>query len=132
MTVSDTAGERLDLVVAATIDVSRTRAATLIATGRVTVNGGREKAAYRVERGDVVQVDVPELVQRDVTGEDIPLSIVYEDDHLLVVDKPAGMVVHPAPGNWTGTLVNALVGRGGALAGEGRHSRASRDRPSAR
>ncbi|HXC24743.1 MAG TPA: S4 domain-containing protein, partial [Gemmatimonadaceae bacterium] len=72
MSASEAGPERLDLVVAAMISVSRTRAATLIATGRVTVNGKHEKAAYRVEPEDVVKVDVPELVQRDVVGEDIP------------------------------------------------------------
>ena len=116
VTVSDPTGGRLDLVVAAACGASRTRAATLIATGCVTVNGKREKAAYRVEPHDTVRIEIPPPEQRDIVGEDIPLSIVYEDDHLLVIDKPAGMVVHPAPGNWTGTLVNALIGRGIALA----------------
>ena len=62
--------------------------------------------------------------KRTVSGEDIPVSVVYEDESLLVVDKPAGMVVHPAPGNWTGTLVNALLGRGGGLSTEGDPHRA--------
>jgi 23S rRNA pseudouridine1911/1915/1917 synthase len=62
--------------------------------------------------------------KRTVSGEDIPVSIVYEDDALLVVDKPAGMVVHPAPGNWSGTLVNALLGRGGGISSEGDPERA--------
>lgn len=104
---------RLDSLVAARLSTSRTRAATLIATGHVTVAGRREKASYRPTAGDEVVVDVPEPPGREVVGEDIPLTIVHEDDDLLVVDKPAGMVVHPAPGNWSGTLVNALKGRGG-------------------
>jgi len=63
--------------------------------------------------GDVVRVEVPKVEKRTITGEDIPVAIVYEDEALLVVDKPAGMVVHPAPGHHTGTLVHELLGRGG-------------------
>lgn len=114
-TAGDRAGSRLDLAVASTLDISRTRAATLVATGHVLVNGAAEKAAYRLEADDTVRVELPEPERRAVIGEAIPLTIVYEDDALLVVDKPAGMVVHPAPGNWSGTLVNALVGRGTPL-----------------
>ncbi len=106
------AGERLDLFVARRLAVSRTQAATLVANAHVAVDGRREKASWRLRAGEIVAVDVPPPVGREVIGEDIPLSIVYEDDDLVVIDKPAGMVVHPAPGNWTGTLVNALVGRG--------------------
>jgi 23S rRNA pseudouridine1911/1915/1917 synthase len=103
---------RLDLFVAQRAELSRTQAATLIALGNVTVDGRRERASYRVAAGDRVVVKIPAPEKRDVAGEDIPLTIVYEDESLLVVDKPAGMVVHPAPGNWSGTLVNALLGRG--------------------
>ncbi len=110
------AGERLDLFVSGACALSRTQAATLIANGHVTVNGGLEKASYRTLSRDVVDVLVPPPPGRDIVPEDIPLSIVFEDESLLVVDKPSGMVVHPAPGNWSGTLVNALVGRGGSLA----------------
>ncbi len=90
------------------------------------VNGRREKASYRPERGEVVRVEIPKVQKRIVSGEDIPISVVYEDESLLVVDKPAGMVVHPAPGNWTGTLVNALLGRAGedGLSMEGDSERA--------
>ena len=77
--------------------------------------GRREKASYKLEAGEQVDVDIPPPPGRDVQPENIPLKVVHEDDDLLVVDKPSGMVVHPAPGNWTGTLVNALMGRGGAL-----------------
>jgi len=114
---------RLDSLVAARIDISRTQAATLIAQGHVLVNGQRAKAAYRPIAGERISVDVPAPVKREIIGEDIPLTVVYEDDDLLVIDKPAGMVVHPAPGNWEGTLVHALVGRAGdqsALGGEER------------
>lgn len=81
----------------------------------MTVNGGREKASYRTNAGDVVVVDEPPVTAREITGESIPVDVVFEDDSMLIVDKAAGMVVHPAPGNWTGTLVNALMGRGGEL-----------------
>lgn len=108
-------GARLDLLVAATLGLSRTRAATLIAEGHVTVADRREKASYRPEAGEAIVVDVPAPAGRSVDPEAIPLTIVHEDDDLLVVDKPAGMVVHPAPGHWSGTLVNALLGRGGGL-----------------
>ncbi len=115
---------RLDLFIAQRAELSRTQAATLIAQGHVLVDGRREKASYRPEIGETVRVEIPIVEKRTISGEDIPVTIVYEDDSLLVVDKPAGMVVHPAPGNWSGTLVNALLGRGGALSKEGDPERA--------
>lgn len=122
--VDSDATERLDLLVARKLDLSRTQAATLIANGNVMVNGDREKASYRAELDDKVAVSVPAPVGRDITPESIPLNVAFEDEYLLVVDKPAGMVVHPAPGNWSGTLVNALKGRGDALADAGDPERA--------
>jgi 23S rRNA pseudouridine1911/1915/1917 synthase len=110
---------RLDLLVARRADLSRNLAATLIANGRVTVDGRRERASYRARAGETVRIEIPPPPERSVAGEEIPLDIVFEDDDILVVDKPAGMVVHPAPGNWTGTLVNALKGRGGPLSDMG-------------
>ena len=110
---------RLDSFLASALAISRSRAATLIATERVTVDGRHEKASYRPVRGDVIRVEIPPSPGREVLPEFIPLSIKYEDDDVLVVDKPAGMVVHPAPGNWTGTLVNALKGRGATLSAAG-------------
>jgi 23S rRNA pseudouridine1911/1915/1917 synthase len=107
--------QRLDVLVATQLDISRNQAATLIAEGHVLVGGRREKASYRARAGEQVAVEIPPSPGREVLGEDIPLSVAYEDDDVLVVDKPAGMVVHPAPGNWSGTLVNALKGRGAAL-----------------
>lgn len=115
--------QRLDLFVAGALDLSRTQAATLIANGRVSVNGRAERASYRPEAGERVVVEIPPPVARPVTAEDIPLTVAWEDEEILVVDKPAGMVVHPAPGNWTGTLVNALKGRGGELAALGGEDR---------
>jgi 23S rRNA pseudouridine1911/1915/1917 synthase len=114
---------RLDLFVASSLDISRTAAATLIATGRVHVEGRPERASYRPAAGERVVVDIPPPVARPVVAEQIPLVVAYEDDEVLVVDKPAGMVVHPAPGNWSGTLVNALKGRGGPLSDLGGEER---------
>ena len=104
---------RLDLLVAKRLDLSRTGAATLIANGHVTVSGRREKASYRPVAGERVDVVVPAPESREILPEKIDLTVVHEDESVLVVDKPAGMVVHPAPGNWSGTLVNALLGREG-------------------
>jgi len=106
---------RLDSLVAQRAGLSRTQAATLIANGHVTVSGRREKASYKALAGEEVAVFIPPVSPRELRGEDIPLDVVFEDEDVVVVDKPAGMVVHPAPGNWSGTLVNALVGRGGEL-----------------
>jgi 23S rRNA pseudouridine1911/1915/1917 synthase len=106
---------RLDLLIAAALDLSRTQAATLIATGKVLVDGRAERASYRPVVGERVVVEIPAPTSRPVVAEEIPLVVAYEDEEVLVVDKPAGMVVHPAPGNWSGTLVNALKGRGGPL-----------------
>lgn len=86
--------------------------------GHVLIDGRRERASYKPLQGERVRVEIPQVEKRAIVGEDIPIKVVYEDEALLVVDKPAGMVVHPAPGNWTGTLVNALLGRGGGLANE--------------
>jgi 23S rRNA pseudouridine1911/1915/1917 synthase len=106
---------RLDLLLARGLDLSRTQAATLIADGLVTVSGRRERASYRPRAGERVRVVIPPPTVREIVAEQIPLAVVFEDDEVLVVDKPAGMVVHPAPGNWSGTLVNALKARGGEL-----------------
>jgi 23S rRNA pseudouridine1911/1915/1917 synthase len=114
---------RLDLFVATALELSRTQAATLIATGRVTVAGRAERASYHPVAGERVVVEIAAPVTRPVVGEDIPVVVAYEDEEVLVVDKPAGMVVHPAPGNWSGTLVNALKGRGGALSDLGGEDR---------
>ena len=122
--VDAVAGERLDLALATLTGRSRTQAATLIATGRVTVDGRAERASFRVEAGARIAVQIPAPPGREIVPEQIPVSVVFEDDELVVVNKPAGMVVHPAPGNWSGTLVNALMGRGQGLAAGGGPERA--------
>ena len=122
--VSERAGQRLDLLVAQACELSRTQAATLIANGNVRVNDKAQRASYRGEVDDRIVVTIPPPPGRDILPESIPLSIAFEDEHLVVVDKAAGMVVHPAPGNWSGTLVNALMGRGETLAEGGGAERA--------
>ena len=107
--VDTDAGERLDLIISRRLELSRTQCATLIANGMVQVNGKAEKASYRGEPGDNVTVTVPPPPGRDIVGEQIPLDIVFEDDSLIVVNKAPGMVVHPAAGHSSGTLVNALL-----------------------
>ena len=121
--VTGAGAPRLDLFVAESLAISRTLAATLIATGQVLVDGRAERASYRPAVGERVVVEIPVPVSRPVVGEAIPLVVAYEDDEVLVVDKPGGMVVHPAPGNWSGTLVNALKGRETALSGLGGEER---------
>ncbi|MEP6618412.1 MAG: RluA family pseudouridine synthase [bacterium] len=117
------AAPRLDLFIAGALDLSRTQSATLIANGCVRVNGRSERASYRPAPGEMVTVDIAPPASRPVTAEDIALTIAFEDEDVLVVDKAAGMVVHPAPGNWSGTLVNALKGRGGPLSDLGGEER---------
>lgn len=102
-------GVRLDAAVSAELGISRKLAADLIADGSVTVNGKSPKKSAKVSEGDEVTVILPELSEPEAVPQDIPLDIVFEDDDLLVVNKPKGMVVHPAPGNPDGTLVNALL-----------------------
>ena len=115
---------RLDLLVAGWVGISRTQSATLIANRNVTVNGRSERASYRPTPGETIVVNIPAPPTRDIVGEAIPIDVAFEDDDLVVVNKAAGMVVHPAPGNWSGTLVNALIGRGGDLSDAGETDRA--------
>lgn len=103
-------GERLDKVIATHVpELSRAMAQRLIKDGAVTVNGRPSKPSYRAQAGDEVVVHVPAKMPDPVLPEDIPLDIIYEDDVLLVVNKPAGMVVHPGAGHTSGTLVNAVL-----------------------
>ena len=106
--VCDAKGERLDKYI--NIDgITRTQVKNLIDNGDVTVNGNIVKANYKLKINDEILVNIPEAEELNVEAEDIPLDIIYEDDELLVVNKPQGMVVHPAAGNYTGTMVNALM-----------------------
>ena len=113
----DAAGARLDQWLAGQTqpDLSRSRVQQLIRDGRVHVSGRVvTQPNHRVAADDRVELQIPEPDDPEPLGEDIPLSILHEDPDLIVIDKPAGLVVHPGPGNWTGTLVNALVHHCGA------------------
>ena len=100
---------RLDVFVAEMGEITRSRAAKLIEDGCVFVNGKAAAKNVKLQSGDEVVLNLPDPVSYDITPEEIALDIVYEDDDLLVVNKPKGMVVHPAAGNYDGTLVNALM-----------------------
>ena len=100
-------------------DLSRAAAARLIKGHLVRVNGKPAEPADRVGAGDVIEFEIPEAYAPSAVPEDIPLEVVYEDDDLLVINKPPGMVVHPAPGHHSGTLVHALLGRGGSWSSTG-------------
>ena len=116
-----TAVQRLDKVLQERYpDFSRSRIEGLIKAGFVTVNGAvAEKAGQKVAEKDEIGVEIPPPVPAEPQPEDIPLTVVFEDEHMLVVDKAPGMVVHPAPGHFTGTLVNALLHRCPDLSGIG-------------
>jgi 23S rRNA pseudouridine1911/1915/1917 synthase len=119
---AETAGQRLDKTLALLApDLSRTRIQAIAEEGHISVNGKPESAMSRKMRvGDVITLLRPAAIDPVPKGEDIPLNVVYEDEHLIVIDKPAGLVVHPAGGHETGTLVNALIAHcGETLSGIG-------------
>ena len=112
--VSVTAGEsdekkRLDSFCSEMFSLTRSGAVIQLEEGHITVNGKNESKNYRVKNGDIIDFEPPEPKPAEIVPEDIPLNIAYEDEHLIVVNKPQGMVVHPAHGNESGTLVNALL-----------------------
>ena len=100
---------RLDAFVAQNTDISRSRAVKLAEEGKISVNGKNADKKQKLKNGDIVEIIIPDVVPYTVKAEDIPIEIVYEDSDLLVVNKPKGMVVHPANGNLDGTLVNAVM-----------------------
>ncbi len=106
---NDSAAKRLDIFVGELSAQTRSRAAALIAEQNVTVNGEQKPKNYLLKAGDCVEITLPEPRDCEAKPENIPLDIVYEDEDMLVVYKPKGMVVHPAVGNYGGTLVNALL-----------------------
>ena len=108
--VDEEDNERLDYYLSTELDeISRTYIQKLIKEKFVLVNDGVKKPSYLVKEGDVLKVNLPEPKKLELIPEDIPLDIVYEDDDVVVINKPQNLVVHPAPGNYTGTLVNALL-----------------------
>ena len=103
-------GTRIDVFLAENMEnLSRSGVQKLIDAGEITLNGGKTKANYKLREKDVMDVVVPEAKEVEILPEDIPLDILYEDADVIVVNKPQGMVVHPAPGHTSGTLVNALL-----------------------
>ena len=103
-------GERIDKYIASQNDeMSRTRIKKLLDDGKVTVNGKIVKPNYRIVANDYIKMDIPDPVTVDISAQNIPLDVVYEDNDIIVINKPKGMVVHPAPGHYNDTLVNALM-----------------------
>jgi 23S rRNA pseudouridine1911/1915/1917 synthase len=117
--VDEAPDDRLDAYLADRFRLSRSRVALLVDEGLVRVNGSRTRKSLRLGVGDEVEVRIPAPPPTSVVPESIPIEVEYEDEHLAVVDKPAGMVVHPAAGHPTGTLVNALLHRLGGLSSLG-------------
>lgn len=108
--VADLDGMRLDTYIASKLNtLSRTMIQRLIENGEILVNGKIKKISYKVQLGDILEINIPKPRETDIKAENIPLDIVYEDNDIIVVNKPKGMVVHPANGNLDGTLVNALM-----------------------
>jgi len=106
----DMEGERIDKCIPLLAEnVTRSYVSKLIKDGNVSVNGAVVKASYNVKEGDNVAFEIPPAFAPDIVPENIPLDIIYEDDDLIIVNKPKGMVVHPAAGHYSGTLVNALM-----------------------
>ena len=109
-------GKRLDMFINHyEPHISRNHIQTLIKDGQALVNGNIEKPGHKVKLDERITLDLPERQVREVLPEPIPLFVIYEDPHIIVLNKPAGLVVHPAPGNYTGTLVNALLYHYGSL-----------------
>ena len=118
------AGTRLDSFLAEALEISRSAAARLIEEGGVTMSGKALAKNYRMAGDEELTVEIPEPEDTAVTPQDIPLDVVYEDEDVIVVNKPVGMVVHPAPGHSDGTLVNALLHHcGDSLSGVGGEKR---------
>ncbi|MBR1693229.1 MAG: RluA family pseudouridine synthase [Lachnospiraceae bacterium] len=108
--LSEYDGERVDKVIAGEADtLSRSFVQKIIKSGEVTVDGKVVKPGYKVSEGEEILFSIPESIEPDIPAQDIPLDILYEDADVLVVNKPKGMVVHPAAGHYTDTLVNALM-----------------------
>ena len=123
--IADTAGERIDALLARNVaDLSRSAAQRLLEQGEVRVNGAVVKKNYKASPGDEVSLKVPEPEDVEIIPQNIPLDVVFEDDDIIVINKPRGMVVHPAPGHPDGTLVNALLWHcGDSLSGIGGEKR---------
>jgi 23S rRNA pseudouridine1911/1915/1917 synthase len=102
-------GMRLDQYLVKQLDLTRTRVQNLIKENNIKVNNEKTKVAYKIEPNDSVRVYIPEVVEKDIEAEDIKLDIVYQDGDIAIINKYSGMVVHPAHGHYSGTLVNAIL-----------------------
>lgn len=109
--IIDETGKRIDKYISEKLDLTRSRIQKLIDDGMVSINGKTAKSSVKVNEGEILTVEIPELKPLEIVPEEIPLNILYDDDDVLVIDKPKGMVVHPANGNYTGTLVNAIMAK---------------------
>jgi len=108
--IPEDSGTRIDAYIASNNkELSRSYIAKLVDNGNIKVNGREVKPSYKIKAGDVIDIDIPQPVELEINPEDIDLDILYEDEDVIVINKPQGMVVHPAPGNYSGTLVNALL-----------------------
>ncbi|MBQ1467294.1 MAG: RluA family pseudouridine synthase [Solobacterium sp.] len=107
--ITEEEGIRIDKLVSDQLDLSRSRVQMLVDEGKILVNDKPVKNSYKAEAGDRITVEIPDAEPVDLLPEDIPLDILYEDSDIIVINKPKGMIVHPAPGIYTGTLVNALL-----------------------
>ena len=105
----ENSGMRIDKYLMDKTDFSRSKIQKLINDDKIVVNGKTVKASYTLKEDDVIDIVSTDSEDMHVEAENIPLDIIYEDEYLIVVNKPSGMVVHPAPGNYSGTLVNALM-----------------------
>ncbi len=107
---AESVGERLDAYIASKLNsISRTNVKRLVEDGNIVVNGRVQKVSYKVQENDEINVEIPEAKELDIQAENIPIEVIYEDSDIIVVNKPKGLVVHPANGNWDGTLVNAIM-----------------------
>ena len=109
--IADNSGIRIDMYVAEKVDISRVAVQKLIENQKLIVNGKNVKSSYKVKLGDVIEFEIEEPKEIDIKPEDIPLEVLYEDNDIIVINKPKGMVVHPANGNLDGTLVNAVMAK---------------------
>ena len=109
--IVEEAGKRIDMYVAEKLEISRVTVQRLIEDKKIILNEKSVKPSYKVKEGDIIKYEMEEPKEINVKPEDIPLEVLYEDSDIIVINKPKGMVVHPANGNWEGTLVNAIMAR---------------------
>lgn len=106
----DEIGKRIDVYISSfRDDLSRSQVQKLIENGKITINGKETKNNYKLHKNDIIEIEIPDPEPLDIVPEDIPLDICYEDKDIIIINKPQGMVVHPAPGHYSGTIVNAIM-----------------------